>query len=208
MKTIGLLCSTLAFAAVADVCNGVPNEVKVSSFGWDAEDSTEYLQRAFDSGARKVVIDRQSGDWITRPLFLTNSNIEVVLEDGVVLRAKRGEFRAKNECLVRITGGAKNVVLRGEGNATLVMNKKDYLDPEQGYAHSEWRHTVSILSAENVTVKDLTLLSSGGDGVYPNGPKNVTLENLKVYDHNRQGISPISVKGMVVRRCEFNDTVG
>ena len=208
MKTTGLLCGTLAFAVVAGVCNGVPNEVKVSSLGWDAEDSTEYLQRAFDSGARKVVIDRQSGDWITRPLFLTNSNIEVVLEDGVVLRAKRGEFRAKNECLVRITGGAKNVVLRGEGNATLVMNKKDYLDPEQGYAHSEWRHTVSILSAENVTVKDLTLLSSGGDGVYPNGPKNVTLENLKVYDHNRQGISPISVNGMVVRRCEFNDTAG
>ncbi len=199
-----------AFAAIAGMCNGVSNEVKVSSFGWDAEDSTDHLQRAFDSGARKVVIDRQSGDWVTRPLFLTNSNVEVVLEDGVVLRAKRGEFHGKGDCLLRITGGAKNVVLRGEGKATLAMNKKDYLDPEQHYDHAYggWRHAVSILSAENVTVKDLTILSSGGDGVYPNGPKNVTLENLKVYDHNRQGISPISVNGMVVRRCEFNETIG
>jgi hypothetical protein len=82
MKTISLLCS--AFAVAAGFCGGVPNEVKVSSFGWNAEDSTEYLQRAFDSGARKVVVDRQAGDWVTRPLFLTNSNVEVVLEDGVV----------------------------------------------------------------------------------------------------------------------------
>ena len=32
--------------------------VKASSFGWDAEDSTVFLQRALDSGARKVVVDR------------------------------------------------------------------------------------------------------------------------------------------------------
>ena len=182
--------------------------VKASSFGFDAADSTAFLQKALDSGVRKLIIDRQASDWITRPLFITNSNIEVVLEDGVTLRAKRGEFYGKSDCLIRITGKAKNVILRGEGQATLAMNKKDYLDPKQNYAFSEWRHAVSILNASNVTVKDLTILSSGGDGIYPNGPKNVTLENLKVYDHNRQGISPISVTGMTVRKCEFNDTYG
>ena len=55
----------------------------------------------------------------------------------------------------------------------LAMNKQDYLDPKQKYEFSEWRHTVSILNAENVTVKDLTLLSSGGDGVYPNSQKGL-----------------------------------
>ena len=182
--------------------------VNASAFGWNVADATACLQAAIDSGAKKVVIDRQAGDWITRPLFITNSNIEVVLADGVTLKAKRGEFYGKSDCLIRITGGAKNVTLRGEGKAALVMNKKDYLDPRQNYAFSEWRHAVSILSAENVTVKDLTILSSGGDGIYPNGPKNVTLENLQVYDHNRQGMSPISIKGLTVRRCEFNDTWG
>ena len=182
--------------------------VLASSFGWNAEDSTAILQKAFDSGVRKLVIDKQAGDWIARPLFITNSNIEIVLADGVTLRAKRGEFYAKNDCLIRITGGAKNVTLRGEGQATLAMNKKDYLDPKQNYAFSEWRHALSILWAENVVVKDLTILSSGGDGIYPNGPKNVLLENLKVYDHNRQGMSPINATGLTVRRCEFNDTYG
>ena len=65
------------FPALAADC------VNASSFGWNAEDSTAALQAAFDSGARKVVIDRQAGDWISRPLFITNSNIEVVLADGV-----------------------------------------------------------------------------------------------------------------------------
>jgi hypothetical protein len=206
MKTITLLCS--AFAVAAGFCGGVPNEVKVSSFGWNAEDSTAALQAAFDSGARKVVIDRQAGDWISRPLFITNSNIEVVLADGVTLKAKRGEFYPKGDCLIRITKRVKNIILRGEGKATLKMNKADYHDPAQKYEHSEWRHAVSILSAQNVTVKDLTILSSGGDGVYVNGPKNVTLENLVIRDHHRQGMSPISVDGMTVRRCCFNETFG
>ena len=195
-------------AKAPDASSPAVQQVNASSFGWNAEDATAILQKAFDSGVRKLVIDKQASDWIVRPLFITNSNIEIVLADGVTLRAKRGEFYGKGDCLIRITGGAKNVTLRGEGQATLAMNKKDYLDPKQNYAFSEWRHTLSILRAENVVVKDLTILSSGGDGIYPNGPKNVLLENLKVYDHNRQGMSPISVAGLTVRRCEFNDTVG
>ena len=140
----------IAVAAVVALCSlcsfGAEKVVNASSFGWNAEDSTAALQAAFDSGASKVIIDRQAGDWISRPLFITNSNIEVVLADGVTLRAKRGEFHGKSECLIRITGKSKNVVLRGEGKATLVMNKADYQDPKQGYTHSEWRHAVSLLS--------------------------------------------------------------
>lgn len=212
MKNAGIQFGNCMILFAAALCSlsacGVDKVVKASSFGWNAEDSTAALQAAFDSGASKVIIDRQVGDWISRPLFITNSNIEVVLADGVTLRAKRGEFHGKSECLIRITGKSKNVVLRGEGKATLAMNKADYQDPKQGYKHSEWRHAVSLLSVQNVTVKDLTILSSGGDGVYVNGPKNVTLENLVIHNHHRQGMSPISVDGMTVRRCSFNDTCG
>ena len=212
MKTENIFFGQMAVAAAAALCSlgvvGADKIVNASSFGWNAEDSTSALQAAFDSGAGKVFIDRQAGDWISRPLFITNSNIEVVLADGVTLKAKRGEFYRRTDCLIRITGMVKNVVLRGEGNATVKMNKADYHDPKQKYAHSEWRHAVSILSAQDVTVKDLAILSSGGDGIYVNGAKNVTLENLVVRDHHRQGMSPISVDGMTVRRCCFNETSG
>ncbi len=138
--------------------------VKVSSCGFDPQDSTRFLQAAFDSGARKVVIDRQKGDWITRPLFITNSNLEVVLEDGVTLRAMRGQFRDPHDSLIEIGGGASNVTLRGEGRAVLRMNKADYHDPKQGYPFSEWRMGVNIVRSRAVAVRNLTILSTGGDG--------------------------------------------
>ena len=102
-------CNTIVLAAVAAVlCSfgvmGADKVVNASSFGWNAEDSTAALQAAFDSGASRVIIDRQAGDWISRPLFITNSNVEVVLSDGVTLKAKRGEFYGRNDCLIRITG--------------------------------------------------------------------------------------------------------
>ena len=200
---ISLLATvSAALASVSGEC------INASSFGWNAEDSTSALQAAFDSGAKRVVIDRQAGDWISRPLFITNSNIEVVFADGVTLKAKRGEFYGKKDCLIQLAGNISNVVLRGEGKATIRMNKADYHDPKQNYAHSEWRHAVSVLNAQNVTVRDLTILSSGGDGIYLNGPKGVLLENLVLRDHHRQGMSPINVSDMMVRRCSFNDTFG
>ena len=53
---------TAAIAANASEVNA--SEVKVSSFGYDSEDSTEFIQKALASGASTVIIDKQAGDWI------------------------------------------------------------------------------------------------------------------------------------------------
>ena len=181
--------------------------VKASDFGWNAADATKALQAALDSGAAKVVVDKQAGDWIVTPIFLRRDNLEVVLADGVVVRAKKDAFKGRTDCLF-CANGVKNLVFRGEGNAKLVMNKADYVNRKK-YAFAEWRHTFSIVGGENVTVKDLRLESSGGDGVYVrSAAKNVRLENLTCRDHNRQGISVISVDGLYVRNCLFNGTWG
>ena len=86
-----MLCGVLLAAAVAAV---MPpgGTVRASEFGFDPADSTRFLQAALDSGARTVVLDRQAGPWVTLPL-LARSNTEVVVEPGVELVAKRGEFR-------------------------------------------------------------------------------------------------------------------
>ena len=87
MESRNAFLERIAFAVSAVLCSlgatGTDKVVNASSFGWNVEDSTAALQAAFDSGASRVVIDRQAGDWISRPLFITNSNIEVVLADGV-----------------------------------------------------------------------------------------------------------------------------
>ena len=54
--------------AIASVQEVMAREVKVSSFGFDPEDSTRFIQAAIDSGAEKVIFDKMSSPWITLPL--------------------------------------------------------------------------------------------------------------------------------------------
>ena len=200
---------TLCIATVSAIAPRVhAGEVRASEFGWNAEDATDALQAAIDSGAERVVVDRQEGDWIVRPIFLRKSNQEIVMADGVTVRAKKDEFRAVADSLMSIPLSVSNVTLRGEGKATLAMRKADYRNRAL-YRHSQWRHAVSIKGAKNVVVKDLEILSSGGDGVYVAwNAQNVLLENLVCRDHHRQGISVISAVGLKVSRCVFADTRG
>ena len=198
----------LLFAACGYVALSAESPcVNASSFGWNPTNATACLQAAIDSGAKKVVIDRQAGDWIVEPIFLRVSGQEVVVADGVTVRAKKGSFKGRGDCLFRISSKNRGVTLRGEGKATLVMNKRDYQDPEN-YLFSGWRNAVSI-AGSGTTVRDLTILSSGGDGVYVTGAaRDVTLENLVSRDHFRQGISVISAMRLRVRHCRFEDTAG
>ena len=203
--------SRLLFACGCAVVHMLPlsaadDVVRASAFGWNAEDATECLQAALDSGAKKVIVDKQSGDWIVRPIFINARGMEVVFQDGVTVRAKKGAFKGLSECLFHIKDTAADIVMRGEGKASLVMNKTDYQDPS-AYASAEWRSTLEIYG-RSVTVKDLTLLSSGGDGVYVNGAQDVVLENLVCKDHHRQGISVISARNLFVRKCDFSGTWG
>lgn len=203
------VCCALCFVVVTSIAIcAEADEVRASEFGWNAEDATDALQSAIDSGAERVVVDRQKDDWIVRPIFLRRSNQEVVLADGVTVRAKKGEFRALNDCLVSIPRGVSNVTLRGEGRVALVMEKSDYQNKTL-YKPSQWRHAISIKGAKNVVVRDVEIRSSGGDGVYvAKNAKNVRLENLVCRDHHRQGISVISAVGLTVSRCIFADTRG
>jgi len=53
---------------VREVLNGKRNTARASWWGFDANDSTEFLQNAINSRVRKLIIDRQKSAWITRPL--------------------------------------------------------------------------------------------------------------------------------------------
>ena len=196
----------------ASICTlGAQETVKASAFGFNPEDATAALQKAINSGAQKVIVDNTGKDWITRPLFL-RSNQEIIFEDGVTLRAKKGEFKGVNDSLINLNN-ISNVIIRGEGAVTLVMNKKDYDNPAL-YNFSEWRHAISIRGATNIKISDLTLKSSGGDGIYvARGShlpysRNITVDNVISEDHYRQGISLISVEDMLIRNSKFIKTGG
>jgi len=195
---------------VAEVAAGKLKEAKVSWWGFDAEDSTEFLQAAFNSKASKVIVDKQATPWITGPLALS-SNKEIVFEENVELLAKAGLFQGRNESLLSAPN-TKNLKLVGLGKgATLRMRKADY--HAEPYAKSEWRHGISLRGVENVTIENLSIVSSGGDGIYiaggrANCSRNVTVRKVVCDDNNRQGISVISADKLLIEDCVLKNTWG
>ena len=185
--------------------------VKVSSFGFDAEDSTEIIQRALDSGARTLVFDRQAGPWITRPL-VARSNQELIFEDGVELVAKKGEFHGIRDYLFRCEG-VSNLVIRGLGpkGGTFRMHKRDYQKPP--YARSEWRYALRLCGVENVFVQNMRFVSSGGDGIVigawkGKSSKNVVIRGCVCDDNHRQGISLCGGEDILIKNTSLSNTCG
>ena len=198
---------------VQEVLDGKRTEALASWWGFNAEDSTQFLQAAIDSGARKLIIDRQASDWITLPLKAA-SNQEIVLQDGVVLQAKKGAYLGRSDALLSLRQ-CENVVIRGEKpgvKAVLRMNKADYQKPP--YEPAEWRHGLSILSSSNVLVEDLTIEFTGGDGIYLGVCKAgvtcsaVTIRRVLCYENHRQGISVITARNLLIEDTIMRDTNG
>ncbi len=185
--------------------------VRVSEFQPDSKNATAAIQAALDSGAAKVIVDKVDFDYLVETIDF-RSNQEVVLEDGVVIAAIPGGHKFGGACLARMAH-IHNTILRGEGTAILRMNKKDYQNPKL-YSPSEHRHLLPIVGCNNVTVKDITIESSGGDGIYITGDakqwwsSNILLENVISRDHHRQGCSVISAENLLIRNCQFLDTAG
>jgi hypothetical protein len=195
---------------VEEVRSGGLKEAKASWWGFDAGDATAALQAAVRSGVPKLTVDNVGKPWIVRPIRL-ESNQEILFEKGVVVEAKRGEFKGRNDCLFSISQ-KENVVLCGYG-ATLRMHRADYDDPAQ-YEKAEWRHVLSIRSSKNVEVQGLTLALSGGDGIYLGVSKRgVPDENIVIKDvvcdrNYRQGISVIAAHNLLIENTVMKNTGG
>ena len=185
--------------------------VKASSFGFDPKDATACLKKAIASGADKVIIDNVGKEWLSGPLLL-RSNLELVLEKGVVLRAKSELFKKRVIYFLAVRD-VENVTIRGEKGAKICMNKADFMDMSK-YVQSEWRHAVSINGAHNVTVCDLTIDGSGGNGIAINSSHKrhvntkITIKNITSINHHRLAIGIGSVDGLLIENCKGIATKG
>ena len=212
-----LLCLGLTLAAapnpekIADVKAGKTDTAYASWWGFREEDSAEFLQAAINSGAKKVVIDYTGKDWITGKTLILPSNLELVIADKVTVKAKRGAFKGLGDSLFKAPG-SRNTMIRGEGSAKLMMNRKDYEDKTK-YRLGEWRHIIYLQGVTDFTIRDILLTGSGGDGIYVGAGiqpycKNLHIENVTADDGNRLGIAIISAEDLLIRNCRFIRTAG
>ena len=115
------------------------NKVIASSYGYTKSDATKALQSAIKSGADSVIIDNTGSDWITDPnVFSDISNLTIIFEAGVVIKAKAAVYTSTDACLFKLNE-CKNIQFLGNG-AVLKMNKSEY-------TNGEWRHSISLRAA-------------------------------------------------------------
>ena len=194
---------------VARVTAGELKEARASWWGFDKADSTRALQAAINSRVPRLVVDNAGAPWITDKLTCV-SDQEILFEPGVEVLAKRGAFLGKHDSLFSLIG-LTNVTLRGPG-ATLRMWRADYSAPP--YAKAEWRHILDIKSSVNVKVYGLTLVESGGDGIYlgcvsPERPsREIHIKDVVCDKNYRQGISVISAEDLVIENTVMRSTAG
>lgn len=199
--------------AVKEVLSGKRTVANAAWWGFDSEDSTAALQGAINSGARQVVIPYMGSEWIVRPIKLV-SNQEIVFEPGVVVVAKKGEFKGVSDTLFRASD-KHDITLRGYG-AVLKMQKQDYMKPEYSRQGWAWRHILALDGCSNIKVLGLTLKDSGGDGIYLGETKinnylpckDITIRDCVCDNNYRQGISVISAENLRIANCIFKNTSG
>lgn len=204
-----LAASLLAASATVAADTADYDVVRVSDFGFDEEDSTQFLQSAIDSGARIVVVDARR--WVTLPLR-GRSNQGLIFEEGAVIEAKRGAFESLGATLLSYVA-ASNVAIHGKG--TLRMWRDDYDKPP--YSRSEWRHGISLRGCHGVIVEDIHIVETGGDGIYIGTAgqgaagepcRNVIIRGVVCNANYRQGISVISAEGLLIEGCVLSNTKG
>lgn len=215
LSIVWLLACGSAFArpapdpdAVQEVLAGLRTEANAAWWGFDPDDSTEYLQAAIDSGVPRLIVPNMGQDWVVRPIFL-RSNQEIIFEEGVVITAKKGEYRGRNDS-VFTARDVENLTLRGYG-ATIRMHKSDYAAPP--YEKAEWRMGISLRGSTNVEISGFTIRETGGDAIYlGRGAKpyneNIVIRDVVADSNYRQGISVISVKGLLIENSVFRNTSG
>ncbi|MBD3292639.1 MAG: hypothetical protein GF393_06915, partial [Armatimonadia bacterium] len=203
-------CAQVNQEMIDRVAAGEVTEAKASWWGFDAEDSTEALQAAINSGAEKLIVEDMGSPWIVRPLLLA-SDQEIVFEEGCEILAKRGEYEGRGDTLVTARD-VENVTLRGY-DATFRMWREDYDNPDL-YEHGEWRHTLAVRGCTNINVYGLTLTKSGGDGIYLGiGEDGATNRDIHIKDvvcdrNYRQGISVITAQNLLIENTTLSNTAG
>ena len=209
-------------AAVDEVKSGKRTTANAAWWGFNEDDVTDSLQAAINSGAKTVIIPNVGQDWVVRPIRLAG-NQELILERGVVVTAKRGEFHEGGDS-VFTAADVDHLTIKGEG-ATIRMQKEDYIVglvlKDLGwnrwfgqYTKAEWRMTLAIRGCNDVTVEGLKLADSGGDGIYIDGgnrqrfSRKIVLRKVHCDNNYRQGISVISVDDLLIEDSQFNNTWG
>lgn len=169
-------------------------------------DASSAMQKAMLSENDTLIIDKQETPWIFGPLHFSKiRNKTIRIEKGVEILAKKNAFPNTSDALLKFTD-CDNIKILGAGTK-LCMNKPEYTD-------GEWRHGISLRNCKNITIKNIEIHDTGGDGIYISGTKkgsfseNIFISNVVSTHNKRQGMSIISAQNVQIENSVFQNTIG
>lgn len=186
------------------------DSINLRSFGvyGNGKDETKKIQVALNNCVGKTLyIPKQEGVYYLIKQLIIPNNIKIVCESSVVFMGSDdlNQNIENFEVMFRFEN-SENVIFDGHG-ALFKMNKLMY--------KNEHNHIFMINGAQNVNLINLRIEDAGGDGIYVGAvrcekkySKNISIVNSKVSNCRRQGLSIISVDGLLVKKCSFNSSNG
>ena len=184
--------------------------VHAKDFGWNPDDVTESLQKAVDSDASVIIVDKMASPWEIERLVIPSCK-KLLLREGAVIEAKKGGL-VKIHGLVAI--GGTNIVIVGEGGNEIRLRKQDYLKDKATYPEfHDGRDGINFGGPKgpkgNLLVRNVKIASSGGDGVCVTGARRVWLDHVELVDNVRQALTLGTGSDIVyLTNCKFNNTWG
>ncbi len=214
---VSLILAATTFAAnpgmVAKVKAGQVKEARVSWWGFNPDDATDFVQAAINSRVPRLILDAMPNSWSVRPLRLV-SNQEIVFEKGAKLAAKRGAFQNGGDILLTLSN-VTNVTIRGNGGE-LRMFRDDYAAAPYDIGRVGGRHAIYIRNSANITIEGLVIRQSGGDGInvnnypghYDRPSTNITVRSCTIRQSCRTGLAIGGVDGLTVENVTVDGTAG
>lgn len=164
-------------------------------------DDTAAIQAAVNqvAGTRGTVL-------VPDGTYMIDAIASIQIKSDMTLRMSKGAILKAlpngkaNYNIINITGASNINVIGGT-----LIGERD----EHSGTSGEWGMGILLRDATNIVIKGVTAKNAWGDGFYIDGAsKNVKFCSV-IADHNRrQGMSIISVDGMIVQNSIFKNTGG
>ena len=183
--------------------------VHAKDFGWNPTDATACLQKALDSDADTVVVDKMESPWLIVSVNVP-SNKTIVFEDGVRVHATESEQASNSRKTLFVLKETDNQALIGRGD--VMIGKFPDGKTKRKYATWEGGTGVYIEGARHVLIRDLAVNYCGCDGVTFGGclriPRDVYLENVVLHGNTRQAMSICNACDVYMKNVRFTSTRG
>lgn len=148
----------------------------------------------------KVVIN--DGDYSVsaesfQAALMVCSNVEMIIDGNI--RLVPNDYKG---CYVLTVKDASNVIISGKG---CIYGDKHTHKGKEG----EWGHGIYVVGSENVTIKDFNVKDCWGDCIYVGlTSKDVVIDNCRLDNGRRQGISVTYADGVIIKNCVITNVYG